>query len=68
VATLLEAKRYGAREALMLVHSFDSKDASLADFQAFVDRLGLVTAGPGQVTSPIALDGVRLRLAWAKQT
>jgi hypothetical protein len=66
VATLLEARRYGARDALMLVHSFDAKDASLADYRAFADRLGLAGAGPGQVTSSKVLDGIRLRLAWAK--
>jgi hypothetical protein len=29
VSALLEARRYGAREALMLVHSFDAADSSL---------------------------------------
>lgn len=66
VAALLEAKRYGARDALMLVHSFDSTNSSLADYRAFADRLGLSEAGPGQVTSPTTLDGICLRLAWGE--
>lgn len=68
VATLLEAERYGASEALMLVQSFDAADppASLADYQAFAARLRLSGANVGEVTSAIERNGIRLRLAWAK--
>lgn len=41
VATLLEAERYGAADAIMLVHSFDPADASLDDYRAFAESLGL---------------------------
>ena len=67
VATLLEAKRYGATEAIMLVHSFDPDDASFGDFQAFATRLGLSGAELDTLTSAKILGGIKLRLAWAKQ-
>jgi hypothetical protein len=67
VAALLEAKRYRAGEAIMLVHSFDPDDASLGDYRAFAERLGLTGAEPDKLTNSKRLDGVMLRLAWVKQ-
>jgi len=67
VAALLEAKRYGAGDAMMLVHSFDPEDASLGDYRAFAERLGLSDAEPDKLTNPKRLDGITLRLGWVKQ-
>jgi hypothetical protein len=67
VAALLEARRFGTGEAMMLVHSFDKDDTSLGDYQAFAQRLGVTGAGANEVTSSKTLDDVTLRLAWAKQ-
>ena len=51
MSALLEARRYGAREALMLVHSFDPGDSSLDAYQAFAAALGLTNAVPNAITS-----------------
>jgi hypothetical protein len=66
VATVLEAARYGAADAVMLVHSFDPGDASFEDFRAFAEALGLSDAAPGKLSAPIALAGINLRLGWAR--
>lgn len=66
VATLLEAARYGVVDAVMLVQSFDPGDASFGDFRAFAQALGLTDAAPGKLTAPMTLDGVSLRLGWAR--
>ena len=66
VSALLEARRYGAREALMLVHSFDSDNTSLDAYQAFAGALGLENATPNAITSPTGRGEVTLRLGWVK--
>jgi len=67
VSALLEARRYGAREALMLVHSFDATDSSLDDYQAFAGALGLTNAETNAITSPTVRGDVTLRLGWVKE-
>jgi hypothetical protein len=64
VSALLEARRYGAEEALMLVHSFAADNPSLDDYREFAGVLGLTDAAPDAITGPLTLDGVRLRLGW----
>jgi len=66
VSALLEARRYGAREALMLVHSFDAEDTSLDAYQAFAAALGLGNAVANAITGPTVRDEVTLRLGWVK--
>ena len=67
VSAVLEARRYGAAEALMLVHSFDPKNSSLEDYQAFAGALGLRDARPNAITSEKEIDGVTLRLGWVAE-
>jgi hypothetical protein len=64
VSGLLEAQRYGVREALVLVQSFDAKHSSLDAYQAFAKALGADGAIVNGVTTPVLLTGVQLRLAW----
>lgn len=66
VAAVVEAGRYGASDAIMLVHSFDPGDASLSDYVKFAERLELVV-GVDAVSPPKQLENVRLRLAWVKE-
>jgi hypothetical protein len=63
---VLEAERYGASEAVMLVHSFDPADGSLEDYRAFAGALGMTDVKIGALTSPVELSGLTLRLGWAK--
>ena len=67
VSALMEARRYGSREALMLVHSFDPDDSSLDAYQAFATALGLGNAETDAITSSTIRDGVSLRLGWVKE-
>ncbi len=65
VATLLEARRYRATEALMLVQSFDAGNASFGDYERFAHLLGVDGIAVNAVTTAREIDGVTLRLAWA---
>jgi hypothetical protein len=65
-SALIEAERYGAGEALMLVHSFDRSDASLHDYQSFARALGVEGADVNTITTPVERGGVTLRLGWVK--
>ena len=67
VSALLEARRYRAREALMLVHSFDPDDSSLDAYQAFAAALGVTNAALGALTTAKTLGDVTLRLGWVKE-
>jgi hypothetical protein len=66
VSALREARRYGAREAMTLVHSFDSADGSLGDFDAFARSLGMRDAAANGVTTGVKRGDVTLRLAWVR--
>ena len=66
VSALLEARRYGAREALMLVHSFDAENTSLDAYQAFAAALGLGSAEANAITGPTFRGEVTLRLGWVR--
>jgi hypothetical protein len=67
VAVLLEAERYGAERALMIVESFDANDTSFDDYRLFGERLGLTNLRVDALTSPTVLGRVELRLGWAKE-
>lgn len=67
VSALLEARRYGARDALMLVHSFDPADSSLDAYQAFAAALGVENTHADGITTSIVRGDVTLRLGWVKE-
>ncbi|TXN25556.1 hypothetical protein [Methylobacterium sp. WL19] len=64
-SAIYEAKRYRARVAVMMVHSFDPGDAGLADFKAFATAIGLPTADATRLAGPVQCEGVDLFLGWA---
>jgi Domain of unknown function (DUF6946)/HD domain len=65
VAALLEAERYGAETALMIVHAFGDPTDSFRDFSAFTAALGVDTTEKNILSPPKVLGGVTLRLGWA---
>lgn len=67
VSALIEARRYGAHEALMLVHSFDPADNSLDAYQTFATALELTNAVPNAITTSTMRGDVALRLGWVKE-
>jgi HD domain len=66
VAALLEAERFGADSALMIVHAFDEAPDSFRDFVEFTAALGVEVSEKDTLTAPKTLGGVTLRLGWAQ--
>lgn len=67
VSALIEADAFGARHAVMLVHSFGATDAGLDDYEAFARALGAEGAGAGRLVSAPGLPGeISLHLGWAR--
>ena len=73
-AAVLEAKRYAATTALLLIHSFGCGDRSQSeenrhaqnrnDYEAFLDKIGMRDREAERVNGPIMIDGVALYSAW----
>jgi hypothetical protein len=60
---ILEAQRFGARHAVMLVHSFSQELAHFADYAAFA-RLYGCSPEPLKIVRAGELGGVNLHLGW----
>ncbi len=65
-SALIEAKRFDASFALMLVHSFSQTDEWHTDYADFASLYGINNARPGAVHYTGSFDGVDLYLAWVK--
>jgi hypothetical protein len=65
VSALIEAERFNASMALMLVHSFGGADAGFDDFAAFAKLLG-TAAEPNELSRVGTRDGIDLYLGWAR--
>jgi hypothetical protein len=65
VSAILMAKELGARNALMLVHSFSDKDEHFEDYGAFAALYG-TEAHPGALHFAKELNGVNLYLGWVR--
>lgn len=63
-SAIIEAHRFGAGEAAMIVHSFSAQRSGFADFSAFADLLGVKVS----LDTPAVMrlrSGLALRLGWA---
>lgn len=67
-AALIEAERFDARCAVMLVHSFSQEDEHFEDYQDFLDLLGCDgdDATPNSITPVGSVGGIDLYLAWVR--
>jgi hypothetical protein len=66
-SAVIEAQRFGARHAVMLVHSFSEADLWLKEFQEFAKLYGPPLEK--DTVSPVnEIDGVRLHLGWVSDT
>jgi len=63
-SAILEARRFDARHAVMLVHSFSQELAHFDDYAAFVDLFG-ETATPNQLIEARQMGDTTLYLGWA---
>lgn len=66
VSAIYEAQRYRCPMALMLVHSFSTRDAWHDDFAAFADALGMPVGSADSIAGSRLLEGVQLSLGWVK--
>jgi hypothetical protein len=72
-AALIEAERFGAADAVLLVHAFKNEgaapdeDANFSDFSAFADALG-TRAAAGAIVPAKVPGSVRLHLGWVDGT
>ena len=62
-SALIEANRFNASLAIMLVHSFDRDNAWIDDYQAFLSLFDVYGA-PNTITSAGIKNGVELYLSW----
>jgi hypothetical protein len=63
-SAILEARRFGARHAVMLVHSFSQELKHFDDYAAFVGLCGQI-ATPNQLVEARQLGDITLYLGWA---
>lgn len=63
-AAILEARRYRAKKAVLMVHSFCENAMGLPDFLAFFERMGMVDAGRDALSKPRQIADVRLWIGW----
>ena len=66
-ATILEAKRYRARRAAMIVQSWSAHHHGFADYAAFFKLLGLTDLAPNQLSDPLLIDGIEFRTGWSAE-
>lgn len=66
-AAVIEARRFAAPHACMVVQSFSANNAWLEDFQAFARFLGLALE-PAEAGTVVLPDGMKLSLAWVRGT
>lgn len=64
-AAVLEAKRYRARHAAMIVQSFCPDRTGLGDFRDFAEIAGFRGVGADAISTAKAADGISLRIGWA---
>jgi len=64
-SALLEAKRFNASHAMMLVHSFSERNDGFADYIEYLKLFG-ATASPDEVSSVGKRSGIDLHFAWVR--
>jgi len=66
-SAVIEAKRFHARHAVMMVHDFSKTPSWVADYSAFANAIGITGAEVGGMTEAKLVDGVSLRLGWTHE-
>jgi hypothetical protein len=64
-SAMIEAKRFKAENALMLVHSFSRSDEGFDDYRRFLALFG-VTAEPDSLVFAKSINGIDLYFGWVK--
>lgn len=66
-SAIIEAKRYRAKNATMIVQSWSESNDGYDDYVAFFDAIGVVIPGIGKLSDAMIIDGVSLRTAWSAE-
>ncbi len=66
VSAVVEANRFRAAYAVMMVHSFSQSDLWFDDYQNFLALFGVQAAEPGQLFFLKETHGIRLYSGWAR--
>jgi len=64
-SAVIEARRFQAKTAIMLVHSFSPLNAGLPDYLAFLDLFG-ATGEIGKLVNLGTIGGISLHVAWVR--
>lgn len=62
-SAVIEARRFNAARALMIVHSFSGEQAGFSDYSVFAKMLG-ASPGVGVISQAHGCDGTQLWLGW----
>jgi len=63
-AAILEARRYRAKKAVLMVHSFCEDATGLPDFVRFYERMGVQGCARDALSQPVQVSGARLWIGW----
>jgi Domain of unknown function (DUF6946) len=66
-SALLEARRFCAIGAAVIVHSFSATRESFGDFQQFVALMGARLSRPDELVSVPPREGIELHFGWAQE-
>jgi hypothetical protein len=65
-SAVIEAQRFRANHAIMLVHDFCENESWAADYESFAKAIGIADARVGGVSEPRTIQGISLRLGWVR--
>ena len=66
-SAVIEARRFHAPHAIMLVHDFGEKVSWRDDYLAFAKTVGIANAEIGCLSDPKLINGISLRLGWVRE-
>jgi hypothetical protein len=64
-SAILEARRYHAGRAAMVVHSFCSLQSGFKDYSDFAAAVGFIDIAPNSIVGPRVIGGIEFFLGWA---
>ena len=65
-SAVIEAKKFNAQNALMLVHSFSQSDEWFEDYSQFLDLFGLKGITPDSLVFAKSINGINLYFSWVR--
>ena len=65
-SAIIEAKRFTAKSAVMVVHSFNQSDLWFDDYQAFLKIFGVLAATIGKLYFLTEVGGIKVYSGWAR--